>query len=592
LEAPENSMNLTIERGLIGFALLVSFILFAATAGQPFHLDNMDYPAAAKAVTETGLPVYYRGEENTRLLGLFHPPLYIYLLAGWSGMFGFGPVQIRIVGYLCLLIQFWLALRIMALLFSREGVRPWTPLVLLAFLPNAYALQTSSIVDIDTTIYGPILLAVLYFSLSLSWRDGVWHGEEITRRDYFVIAALLAVALWAKLTTSILTIFVVPLLLFPKLRWQKALLCSLAIGIGGILMFAGSYWLYGALTKLNIGYTYEFTLDSFLHRGATHGEGFAARMADYATHFVDMLPLLLRWTGALPLLAAALGCASALYHSLWKRDARLWHAAVVTGTALFVTLFYCAQTMTFGQAPFKYVFVYWCILAVSPIVIARTWDLGSPRLNGKSFWIFAVVYVAGFVVGFYYLNDELLLPGVRRPYLFRIWNIPAMGLVLCGIVQPFQRAVAGRVLAVSILLAGGMACGVARYQAGVDYSTTYDYGQRGMREAATVIRALTQPDDRIASMKDIGFLSGRRYVENYRALYEGGEYAERFMRDIRSGAVTLAVFTEERGQDILEVNPTLKREVESQACLVYSTGNYRIYRPYAAKTSVPLPCLR
>ena len=39
------------------------------------------------------------------------------------------------------------------------------------------------------------------------------------------------------------------------------------------------------------------------------------------------------------------------------------------------------------------------------------------------------------------------------------------------------------------------------------------------------------------------------------------------------------------------MNPAVKQEVESQTCLVYIAGNYRIYRPYAAKTSVPVSCL-
>ena len=180
MNGPRGTQELLTERVLICFAFVVSLMLFSATAGHPFHLDNMDFPAVAKATSETGLPLYYRGEENPHLLGLYHPPLYIYLLAGWIRLFGFGEVQIRLFGFVCLLVQFWLAFRIMALLFGRQIVRPWVPFILLAFLPHAYTLQAASIVDIDTTIYGPILLAVLYFTLSLSWRDGVWHGEEVT----------------------------------------------------------------------------------------------------------------------------------------------------------------------------------------------------------------------------------------------------------------------------------------------------------------------------------------------------------------------------------------------------------------------------
>src|SRR5688500_11436230 len=68
---------------LLLIVVVFAACLFGATANQPFHLDNMDFPAAAIATSTTGLPIYYRGEDNPRHLGLYHPPLFIYLLAAW-----------------------------------------------------------------------------------------------------------------------------------------------------------------------------------------------------------------------------------------------------------------------------------------------------------------------------------------------------------------------------------------------------------------------------------------------------------------------------------------------------------------------------
>ena len=86
-------------------ALIASFCLFAASGWKPLHLDNMDFPAAAKQTAATGLPVYYRGEGNPTHLGLFHPPLYIYMLAFWINLVGFGEIQVRMFGYICVLFM-------------------------------------------------------------------------------------------------------------------------------------------------------------------------------------------------------------------------------------------------------------------------------------------------------------------------------------------------------------------------------------------------------------------------------------------------------------------------------------------------------
>src|SRR6187200_2386117 len=78
--------------------VVFGILLFSATADEPFQLDNMDFPAVARATSVSGVPVYYRGEENPRLTGLYHPPLYIYALATWIKMFGFGEVPVRMFG--------------------------------------------------------------------------------------------------------------------------------------------------------------------------------------------------------------------------------------------------------------------------------------------------------------------------------------------------------------------------------------------------------------------------------------------------------------------------------------------------------------
>jgi hypothetical protein len=66
------------------FSTLIIFVFIAlifAQAQKKFTLDELDFPVVAKATSETGRPVYFRGEATPQHLGLYHPPLYIYALA-------------------------------------------------------------------------------------------------------------------------------------------------------------------------------------------------------------------------------------------------------------------------------------------------------------------------------------------------------------------------------------------------------------------------------------------------------------------------------------------------------------------------------
>ena len=103
-------MPSAVQSRLALAALIASFCLFAASAWKPLQLDNMDFPAVARQTAATGLPVYYRGEANPHAIGLYHPPLYIYTLALWISLLGFGEAQVRLFGYMCVLLQGWIVL--------------------------------------------------------------------------------------------------------------------------------------------------------------------------------------------------------------------------------------------------------------------------------------------------------------------------------------------------------------------------------------------------------------------------------------------------------------------------------------------------
>src|SRR5438876_9972263 len=78
--------------------ILVFLLLSSFGASKPLHLDEMDFPAVAQAASRTGLPIYYRGEGQEHWSGLYHPPLYIYSLAWWFKIFGYGILHSQMLG--------------------------------------------------------------------------------------------------------------------------------------------------------------------------------------------------------------------------------------------------------------------------------------------------------------------------------------------------------------------------------------------------------------------------------------------------------------------------------------------------------------
>jgi hypothetical protein len=571
-----------ISRG----AVLLFLVLAAHQAAKPLHLDNMDFPAVAQATAHSGKPVYYRGEENRLHSGLYHPPLYIYTLAAWFRLFGFGPAQARMFGALCALLQGWLALQILCLLFGSERVRQWRWLFWPLYLLNPYTLQGSAIADIDSTIYGPLLSLVLFSALRICWQDGRWRQDEPRLWEAGLVALALTVALWAKVTTVLLLFPFLFLLFAPRLGWKRGAVLTLGVSAAGLGAFALTYWLYGALTGLNVGYTFQFLKASMMGPG---------RLGSYPANLETMLPFMVRWTGFLPWLSVAVLVAATACR--WWRDREqagdgraerplysFWLLSLCGASVVY----YCGQVMSFGGAPFKYTFVFWALLSCAPaILVAWLWE-SEAKKGGRSLPAIAAVAaigLAGFWTGAVAVQDALISGSLYYPLSASLWVPLAAALagLLVWTMESTRLRRRGAVLAIgAFVLHAGIQAGIALYQSRVDYSTTYDYGQRGLQETAAYIASHTTEQDVISSMKDVGFLARRRYYENYAAVISD-EAAARMIAAWEAGKVRYIVFTEGRGQDQAASKPALRDWLAGNAEQTASFGNYRIYRPKALK---------
>ena len=98
-------------------------ILVFSQSNKKFVLDEVDFPAVAKTISETGMPYEYRGEAEPLALGLWHPPLYAYSLGAFVKVFGSNENTVRAFGMCCTLISALLSLLIYRELFFKQRGR-------------------------------------------------------------------------------------------------------------------------------------------------------------------------------------------------------------------------------------------------------------------------------------------------------------------------------------------------------------------------------------------------------------------------------------------------------------------------------------
>ncbi len=560
------------------------FILLAWTqAGKPLQLDNMDFPAVAVATADSGLPVYYRGEESLKALGLYHPPLYIYSLAGWFLLFGANPVTTRMFGVICAIIAGFLALQIVRTIFGSGKVREIAPVFFIFYLLNPFALQAFSIADIDTTIYAPLTLLAILASLRLVFVNGDLRTTSIGWRDYALLIFVFLLCFWSKLTTTVSLPLVFAAILSIRFGLWKSIAISLGIAVVTAVTFFFTYLIYGVVTGLDVGFSWSFLIQSLVSKSGGEG-GFASTLFTLMNHFYNNFVNFVRW-GLLFIIVftimAEIGFFFRVVNGGGRDRARSLAALGILSYAIFVTAAYSFIALPFGGAPFKYIVPVWPLIALaSAAVIGRlmTWPT---RLDRGIFRIGLVIGGVGLLAGLFWLRDGALL-GVAHSLLrgSAVSLAVALVTVLCAYRRSRAVSVSGFfrnfALAVAAVVVG-QSLGVAIYQARADHATQYDYGQTGFVEASDWVSRHTASNEVIMSMKDLGFAIGRRYLENYGYVNSPALDQKSFGDLVERLGIRVFVFTEERGQDQLAGNHELADWIARNTKKTIQFGNYVIY---------------
>lgn len=541
---------------IVVFFVTMFVILVFSQADKKFVLDELDFPIVAKATSETLKPIYYRGEGQEEHLGLYHPPLYIYMLGAHIKAFGFSENTVRSFGLICTLITALLT----AILGRRiSQLSPWVfiPIFVALYLSNPYTIASTTLPDIDQSILPPLFVLYLIFLFD-------------NKRER-VLMTTFTVLLWTKLTTPL------ALIPFSLIYWyfQKQSISELALrGIrvfgGALLFFLVSYWIYCELFGLPFSYTFDFLLHSF-----SKGSG-----ASGFTNIVDKIIQNFKYsTGFLASITypfAVLFVISLILNvSKIKTDANASKIFGLGCLTVFVAVFYCGLIAPFGGF-FKYPFPVFELACLVISLTAVSYVRDCSRFNNC---LIALIFISGccvFVLQVKYLGDhKMLAVFFEREFFVNIISASLGG----GITLLFfvvSRKFSAIILSVMIGCVVGLGLGVSRFHSISPYPTKYNYGQLGFEETVEYLKQRLLPGEIIWSMKDIGFYSGNRYVESYSYYFDSD--VEKKILSLSENNIRYFVATKQIGEDRLDAYPMVLASLEKCCLLDKSFGNYYIYR--------------
>ncbi|MGO4707030.1 ArnT family glycosyltransferase [Microvirga sp. 2MCAF38] len=561
---------------VLGFVLLALF-----QAAAPLQLDNMDFPAVAAATAKSGVPIYYRGEEHQNHSGLYHPPLYIYALAGWFKIFGPGPVSARMFDVVCAIGGGLILLQVVRAMFGSAKAWKIAPVFFVIYLLNPFALQAFSIVDIDTSIYVPLMMVVIWALVRIVFKEGELRSTPVAPVEFLLIALALTLCFWSKLTTTLILPAIVVAILSIRFGLIKSFLLGAALTIAAFGLFLATYRVYGWATGLDINYTFSFLLDTVSSKSAPN-TSFSKKLAIYADRFRGNLIDQGRWS-LYPIFACALAMASVLLWQVYRgkpaERPRSIAALSVLLLGFAIIAIYNLITGPYGGGPFKYIAPALPLLALASAALIQPLLKSFRSQSPRHLIIGAISAVLAFSLGLSWIRDAALLGELRFIWIGLLlpFGIAAVGSILASLSlqKGFVRGILGQFAWLAIIAVIAQGVGIAVYQVRADHATQYDYGQIGFNEVRNWVEQNTRPDEVIMSMKDVGFATGRRYLENYEWIYDPSQM-QRLDQVVENLKIRVFIFTEGRGQDQLIFNPALEAWVSKDTTLK-KIGHYKIY---------------
>ena len=469
---------------------------------HPYVIDEAAFPYAAHGVAEHGNPHFYNGETRPNDLGIWHPPLYVYLLGIWIKLLGFGHFQVRAFGYICMALTCFFIYKTVRLFESKSNV---PSKIAVAFYGTHYFVTQSSLIpDIDGTLEPLVITLALYAT------SRVLNAERITHRQIYFIIFSLTVSFSTKLTTPLLLalpIFVIFILrkfgLFKATAYTFALL---SCGVMGFLV----WWLPVAyIEKLDWTFPFRFTIESATSKNSQ------ISFIQKISQSLHMPTSTVSWLGTSTFFVLIY----IVKRSLDKKELKdKYFGLTILAFSIFSWLVYDAIT----GAPFTFP-KYWNIGLVGVAIALGIFFPNISTLNNTrnqvtlsvlAFVVFVTVLIScknslAKTHSFTSLNLSL-----KMTLFVAILLLSSIYILSRNQGRDFSFALGVSLLVCVISINSAVNTDLARVQ----FSTRYYFGESGMQSVLTWLHNNAKPESRLFAPKDIGLESGMVFFEDAQIL--------------------------------------------------------------------------
>lgn len=496
---------------LLGTLAVGFYVVNALHYGKlPLRIEENEWPPMAQAIYETGKPVIpaedshrVRYTEDLRVdpepfIGAWHPPLYLYTLGASMAVLGTdASSSLRLIGVAALLIS-----ALLLLLIAREVTSRWRIVGGVAgalLLVHPYAIQGSLFLDIDTTVYAPTILLLVWLAIRFAKRESALRPAQV-----LALGGALALVTWTKMTTTVVVLGVLIVWwLLTRGAARRSALEAAGFTLAGAALFFSTYALWCRLADIPFSYTFDITFGDKSDRlfGST-------RLVEISAHWQ------LRWFGAAMLVLAAVYLGDLVLSYIRERQLRPLDLPFLVGLGVLANYVVISPSEGFYQG--KYAFP-----ALAMLVLPIAWMLlrePQPHVRAAR-WVSAAAIA---------LTAAALLPDLLTWFGFagdygsnefdlRLIAAAAATLWIVWKLGP-TRGFAGGI--VVVLLAFSFVQATRSYRS--DHSPLYPVPDTAdFRAVIADVKRNTRPDDIVVGAKDLAFYLPGRVIEGEDGIYRG-----------------------------------------------------------------------
>ena|GEM_PF-4323733 len=573
----------------INIAILTFAVIFISfSLDSPVNWDQVDFYAAAEASMKTGIPVYNIAVNIGEEVGLWHPPLYIYLMALSFKVFGVNIIAARLVGIVSLIISLILIRGIIRRIYPNRHSDIFCLFLLLTGL-SPYIIQGTLLLDIDNTILTTLILLFLYVYLtyrvnapSVQTCRGLIHQ---TLSNHLLLALLFAILLWAKFTTP----FVIPISIFIyhliNKRIKLALHGLFTIGGIGLIVFLLSFWAYCSHNNL--------PFDMAVSRNLGIAAGSLSNFSNKAYDIIKKLGNFSFWLSPFYIVLLVMNII------WWLRKILLpnpRHPVNLVYLIAYLSFFgYLIIRMDAYYYP-RYIFpsvILINLLASEMVVNLLPATLALHASLNRQIWFFLIgITLISTIFYLIFLVDPLLefnnlkrglshesMPDVvkRIAAMVFMYLVPTL-ICIISLKKTEIKRLFGFLL-ILMMVASYISLDIVQAQA--NYSTSYFYGEEGFRETVKFLKDnLKEGEFFAARSRDLAVMSGKRFYifdrlhpEDVSGILKNNDIKYLVLRDefYLDGITSRNVF------DDIMANKENNKIISENYALVKRYGFFRIY---------------